>query len=142
MTLNADRIKAIRKGKIGKVLVLYFIFIVIGGISFIISLFADISLCIMYNVTGIPSFSCGMTRAFGSLPYIRQALAYHPLFFVVPFIPLLLLVSVKTRNIISALLIILFIGTWIIRMVLLFPHSEPMLYNENSLFEYIRNVIQ
>ncbi|MCL2398611.1 MAG: DUF2752 domain-containing protein [Defluviitaleaceae bacterium] len=136
MIHNAGRFKASRK-----TLAIYIIFIAIGGISFIVSLFADVSICLIYNVTGIPCFSCGMTRAFGSLPNIRRALAYHPMFFTVPFIPLLMLVPVKIRNIAAALFIVLLIGIWVIRMILLFPYYEPMIYNENSLFEYIRNVL-
>ena len=136
MTLSAANLNLTFKGKIEAVKI-YLVLLLIGGIAFVVSLFTDISLCIIWNVTGIPCFSCGMTRAFGSLPDVRRAFFYHPLFFTVPFLPLLVLVSARVRNIMSAVLIILFIGLWITRMILLFPHTAPMEYNESSLFELI-----
>ena len=114
---------------------IYVILMIIGGITLVVSLFTDVSLCIIYHVAGIPCFSCGMGRAFRNLPDIRLAFAYHPLFFTVPFIPLLTVVNAKIRNIASVVLIILFIGVWILRMILLFPHTPPMEYNYNSLLE-------
>ena len=75
-----------------------------------------------------------------SLPDVGGALVYHPLFFAVPFIPLGVVAS-KHRDTLAVLLIILFVGVWIIRMFLFFPHAEPMIYNENSLFQFIRNIL-
>jgi len=130
MILNTDNNKATHEA-----IKIYVVLIVIGGIAFGVSLFTDISLCIVYNVAGIPCFACGMTRAFRSLPNVAQAFFYHPLFFTVPFMPLLVIVSAKTRNITSIILIILFTGLWVVRMVWLFPHTAPMEYNYHSLFE-------
>jgi len=139
MILNAAKIKSKRtkSDSISESVKIYVIFIIIGGITLGVSLFTDISLCGIYHMTGIPCFSCGMGRAFRSLPDIRLAFAYHPLFFMVPFIPLLIIVNARVRNITSVALIILFIGIWIVRMVLLFPHTAPMEYNYNSLLEFI-----
>jgi len=78
-----------------------------------------------------------MTRAFFNLPDIWLALSYHPLFFIVPFVPLLPIFSEKNRNIIATILIILFLGTWLARMLLLFPHTEPMTINQSSLMQFL-----
>ena len=109
----------------------------IGVIALVASFFIDASICLVYNVFGIPCFSCGMTRAFRSLPDLRMAFFYHPLFFVVPFIPLLAILGERWRNYISVVLIILFIGLWLLRMVLLFPDQAPMEFNEASLVRRI-----
>jgi len=79
-----------------------------------------------------------MTRAFRSLPDFRQAFWYHPLFFVVLLIPFLAFVGERKRNIISIGLIVLLVGLWVVRMVVLFPDTAPFEYNSNSLFEVIR----
>ena len=129
LILSKDRIRDAAK--------LYLIFTVMGGLAFSASLFAGISLCVIYNVTGIPSPSCGMTRAFMSLPDVRLAFFYHPLFFTVPFIPFAALFSDRLRNITSLVLIVLFLSVWALRLFYLFPHTPPMNYNENSLFELI-----
>ena len=135
LTLNKDRIKNTLK--------LYLAFAIVGIVAFAASSFNDVSLCPMYGLTGMPSPGCGMTRAFMSLPDVKLALFYHPLFFVVPFIPLAALLSERARNILSVILIVLFLGTWVVRIYLFFPDIPPMEYNENSLisnlFYWIRN---
>jgi len=116
---------------------IYIVLMLVGGLSVVVSRFTGISLCLFYSITGIPFFSCGIGRAFESLPNIRQALFYHPLFFTIPLIPFLAFLSPKTRNIASAILIALFVVVWIIRMILMFPHTAPMNYNCSSLVEFI-----
>lgn len=113
------------------------VLLAIGVAAILASLFYGISLCIVYNLIGVPCFSCGMTRAFMSLPNIGRAFAYHPLFFTVPGIPLLMLLPVKTRNTSAIVLIVLFIAVWIMRMVLFYPHTSPMVFNENALFAHL-----
>ena len=118
-----------------------FVLFTIGGISFLVSQFTDKSLCIFYNVTGVPCISCGLTRAFKSLFKldIYGAFFYHPLFFLIPIIPFLLLRAKneniqKKLNILSIIVIALFITVWIIRLILYFPNEYPMTFNENSIF--------
>ena len=112
-----------------------------------LSLFAGISPCIIYHVIGLPCPACGLTRAFISLVRLEfgQAFIWHPFFFVVPFVPLLALehmpkgrsISPKLRNAIAFAVLGLFIVLWIVRMLLLFPHTPPMDYNNNSLLEWL-----
>ena len=122
-----------RSAGLTKSIKVYLVLIIIGGVAFVASLLIGTSLCLFYNLVGIPCFSCGMTRAFMSLPNIFMAFRYHPLFFTVPIIPFLLFFSEKNRNIASIALIVLFIGVWAVRMFLFFPHTAPMEYNENAL---------
>jgi len=118
----------------------FIVFTIIGGIAFVVSLFFDFSLCPIYNITGIPCFSCGMTRAVKSLPDIRQAFFYHPLFFILILIPPMAFLSEEKRNKIYIAMAVLLVGVWIIRMIIMFPHTPPMNYNSNSLFEFIRRL--
>ena len=102
-----------------------------------LSLFFGISPCILYHLVGLPCPACGLTRAFISLAHFEfgQAFAYHPLFFMVPFVPLLGLerITEKWRNNIAFVLLGVLVAVWIVRMVLLFPDTPPMTFNENSL---------
>ena len=122
----------------------FLILAIIGGIAVVLSLFVGISPCIFYHITGLPCPACGLTRAFISLARfdLWQAFVYHPLFILVPFIPLLYLerISNKLRNILAYSALALLLVVWVIRMVVLFPDVEPMTYNENSLFEFVRRL--
>ena len=113
----------------------------VGAISFSSSFLNVRSICIIHIVTGIPCPACGMGRAYGRLFNLDLAGAfmYHPLFFSVPFIPLLMYKKIpeKTSLILNISFLILFIAVWIIRMIMLFPNTYPMNYNYNSLFEII-----
>ena len=119
----------------------YLILTIIGGIAFVLSLFAGISPCIIYHVTGLPCPACGLTRAFISLAHLewRQAFFYHPLFFLAPLVPLLMLERVppRWRNILSFAVLGVFFAVWIVRMVLFFPDTPPLDYNSDSLFEWV-----
>jgi len=128
--------------RIKETIKLYVLLILIGVAAIVATLFFDVNICPVYRIFGIPCPACGMTRAFTSLPDIRQALSYHPLFVLIPFMPLLPILPEKRRNIVSIILIILFLGVWVARMLLLFPHTIPMVYNENSLLEFIRIRLQ
>jgi len=118
---------------------MYFLLAAIGGIALVLSLLFGITPCIVYHVLGVPCPACGLTRAFISLARLdfRQAFAYHPLFFLVVFLPLLAWerISPRLRNILAFSLLGVFIVVWIARMILLFPDVPPMTYNYYSLFE-------
>ena len=120
-----------------RVVKLYLILAAVGGFALAMPLLAGVGPCILYYAVGIPCPACGMTRAFISLPDVGQALVYHPLFFTVPFIPLLGFLPERRMNIGAVVLIVLFLGVWVVRMVLFFPHTQPMVLNENSLVHVI-----
>lgn len=94
------------------------------------------SICFIYNITGLPCPSCGMTRAFLSLGRLdfMKAFQNHPLFLLVP---VLFYSYFKGNQKLLIAICLLFIIVWIIRMILYFPSVEPMNYNRNSIFGMI-----
>ena len=116
---------------------LYVLLAIVGGVALVLSLFFGISPCIIYHVVGLPCPACGLTRAFISLAQLEfmEAFAYNPLFFIVPFVPLLghERITEKWRNKIALVLLSVLIIVWVVRMVVLFPHTVPMTFNEDSL---------
>ena len=112
---------------------IYAVLLLVGVVAVGVSRLTNLGLCFLHAVLGIPCPACGMSRAFFSLPNIRQAFFFHPLFFTVPLVPLMPLAPPKMRNIISVTLVVLFIGVWVVRMVTMFPDTPPMDYNRASL---------
>lgn len=116
-------------------------FILIGICIAIISFFSNIlfntSICLFYNIFGIPCLTCGITRAYLRLIHLdfRRAFYYHPLFLLAPTI-----FFIKSNK---YLLFIFstFIVVWIIRMYLYFPDIEPMVFNKNALYIKILKII-
>lgn len=94
------------------------------------------TICLIRGIIGVPCPACGISRAVISFlngNYI-DAFKYHPLFWL----PIGLLVSIINRKYIKRKLIvfmIIFIGMYIIRMVVLFPNIEPMRLNEKAIFK-------
>jgi hypothetical protein len=64
---------------------------VIGAVSIAYASVTGRSICPFLNITGIPCPSCGMTRACLRAARLdfRGAFEFHPLFWVIPVIPLL-----------------------------------------------------
>lgn len=91
--------------------------------------------CVVYQLLGIPCPGCGLTRAWLSLLRgdFSGAFRAHPLFWTLPFLVLLFLfagrMSKKAVLILAVLAGVLFGGVYIARMVLYFPHQEPMTIN-------------
>ena len=87
---------------------------------------------------GVPCPGCGMTRAW--LQALRLdfagAFRWHPLFWTLPLLVLLFLfcnrLPKKAVVAAAAILAVLFAGTYIVRMVWLFPRTPPMTVNENA----------
>ena len=110
-------------------------------LSFLSESLGNGSICLFYNLTGIPCPSCGMTRAYLQLSQgnYAEAFRYHPLFLLVPV--LFYGIMKDKRRIIHGLGII-FLLVWIIRMILYFPHVEPMNYNPRSLWGIIIHLLR
>ena len=127
-----------------KLLIAYLIFILVGTFFTIISLFKSSSMCMFYNYTSIPCPACGMTRAFKSLLSfdIMNAFWYHPLF---PLVLLFPYIFVKMNKRLIFIVGGIFIITWIIRLILLFPDESPMVPNTSAylykVFMYIKGMI-
>ena len=124
---------------------IYIILLIIGGITFVVSSFVSFSICPFYQIIGLPCPSCGMSRAFAALFRLdfAEAFWYHPLFFVVPLIPLLVLrvIPRRTGGVVTNVLIALFLGVWIVRMIWLFPDTPPMDINRDSLLQILWRMI-
>jgi hypothetical protein len=103
---------------------------------------SQLNLCIFKHTLGIPCPGCGMTRAFIHLFHldIEGALYYHPLFFLVPIIFGIFLFRKKIpffeklckNNYLIGSILGLFLIVYLYRMIVLFPSTPPMDYNEQS----------
>ncbi|PWL45294.1 MAG: DUF2752 domain-containing protein [Clostridiales bacterium] len=98
--------------------------------------------CPIRNVTGFPCPGCGMTRAYLSAFRLdfQSAFYWHPLWFLaVPLIfaaifrPQGIFKNKRADNILWISLAVLFLGVYILRMILFFPHTPPMDYNRDSI---------
>lgn len=125
---------------IKKVIVISLILIV-----FFIAIELDLNLCLFKNVLGIPCPGCGMTRAFLALTDLnfRLAFSYHPLF-IIPIIIFIILFLHKKKylsnvqtNMITTILAIISIALYIFRIIIFFPTTPPMDFNETAIIPYL-----
>ena len=103
------------------------------------------SLCWIQALFGVPCIGCGSTRAALALfhGYFSEAFTFHPL------IPLALVIlpyavlreflvrrwPIKQAEKVGAMCVIaLFIVVYVIRMIMFFPHTEPMVPVEGALW--------
>ena len=114
-------------------------------------------------VFGIPCAGCGSSRAVQLLLQgrMREALIMHPLILLtlafVIIIPLFMLLrflrkkrgkktlpplSARAVNIFFITLALIYFVVYVVRMILYFPHTEPMLYNSNSVVGHIISFVR
>lgn len=108
----------------------------VGIISILFSVITEKSICLFYNLTGVPCPACGMTRAFRRLFAGDVAMAFyaHPLFPLILALPIIAFISPENYKSATFLYIVLtavFILTWIVRLIMFFP-NEPMAFLESS----------
>lgn len=87
--------------------------------------------CPLYEITGVPCPTCGMTRAWRSFILLDFATAFqmHPLFLLPP-----LFLFRKMQNIRVIISVFgVFIAVYVARMILYFPNTAPMNFNFDSL---------
>lgn len=109
--------------------------------------------CPLENIIGIPCPGCNMFTALYWLLYrgsMTYANAYHPMVipFLIYFIVCLLLylkykatiLDQKAFKLVTIVFIVLFIGVYLYRMMMVFPNS-PMVYNEDSLLNRLFHLI-
>lgn len=103
----------------------------VGGVAFLLSLFFR-GACPIWLVVGLPCPACGMTRAFSAVMQLDFAGAFrmHPLWWLVPLLPPAFALGEKWRERVALVALVLIIGAYVVRMVVLFPQGEPMVVNE------------
>jgi hypothetical protein len=115
---------------------------VIFGIYVILACIFTGGICVVRAVAGLPCPACGITRAFLSLFAfdLRGAFTAHPLFLLAPVSLAFIVYNAKIKPVPARVYRVFlwscagaFIALYIVRMVLLFPHSEPMTINGQSL---------
>lgn len=117
----------------------------------IVKLLKSPDFCFFKLIYGIPCPGCGSTRALYYLFKfnIKKALYYHPLIlFIFPL--LLLIIFHKNKFFISLykstlfwfVILCIYIGAWIIRLILMFPDTPPMDYNYSSVCYRIYEIIK
>lgn len=100
--------------------------------------------CLFRATIGIPCPGCGLTRAGVCVLKLdfKGAFYYHPLFWLVPII-IGLEIFKKIRpnpkktlwiNTFFKVCLIIAVVLYFVRMFLMFPHTEPMTFNENTVF--------
>ncbi|MCL2499329.1 MAG: DUF2752 domain-containing protein [Defluviitaleaceae bacterium] len=112
-----------------------------------LSLFFGIGFpCVFYWGVGVPCPACGLTRAFINAVRLDfgQAFAYHPLFIIVPILPLIASGSTKPKvqNTLWIIAIVLIIAVWVVRMALFFPDTLPMVFNWQSLLGRVLQTVR
>lgn len=109
----------------------------------------DIS-CPIRKLTGFPCPGCGMTRAWLAVLKLnfKEAFRFHPLWFLpVPLFVLSvthsdrLFKNKRLDNIFWWSMAAVVIGTYLIRMLLFFPHTPPMDYDTNAVLYRLWNYL-
>lgn len=110
-----------------------------------------INLCLFKQFLGIPCPGCGLTRAF--LAFFQGnwqlALYYHPLFWLVPFIFLVVLFRKKVplfqkllqKNWFLWGMVVLFLSVYMGRLFLYFPNQAPMDFYQGSLLGRVIHIV-
>ena len=137
-----------------QVISIMFAFIAWLAISFITNTF-----CLIQSFIGLPCPACGTMRAAWHLlnGEIQTALFYHPLIFVTIIICAVCAIgyvvfkkalkinwepSGKNFHIMLYFAGALYIAVFIVRLVMFFPHTEPMVPNSHAIWRLAFNFLQ
>lgn len=110
------------------------------AVILLIVIFLDVG-CVIRKVTGFPCPGCGTTRAWLNLfkGHVVDAFYWHPLFWLT--VPLLLVAVIRQQNLFRSSrmnrffwlsVAVMYLTVYVVRMVMLFPHTAPMDYNYHS----------
>lgn len=108
--------------------------------------------CVFRHVTGFPCPGCGTTRACIAFlqGHVVDAFYWHPLFWLT--VPLVIVCvftngklarSDKINHGIWLTLALMYLTVYVVRMILLFPDTPPMDYNENAIgYQLLQSVLE
>lgn len=132
---NIDKLK--REGTFLIIIAIFFILLYKLGFHWF---------CPFFDGLGIPDPGCGYTSsliAASKLDFV-SAFYHHPLFWVAPLFFIFYLYANFTRpklpryySTIIYIIIILFLITYILRMLHIFPYSAPLNFNDDALIRQI-----
>lgn len=110
--------------------------------------------CVFYHLTGVPCPGCGMTRAHLAAMQLdfQTAFLMHPLWPVT--VPLLgwaywkkgrFFVSRRNNAVFIGMLVVVYLGVYLVRLCLLFPDTPPMRFDTGALlpsvYQWLRKII-
>lgn len=110
--------------------------------------------CVFYHLTGVPCPGCGITRAYLATMRLDFVTAFrmHPLWPVT--VPVLMwafwkkgsFFADRRKNMIfTGILVVVYIGVYLIRMWVLFPDTPPMQFDAGALipsvYQKLREII-
>lgn len=118
----------------------------LSGLSLYLNSILNITTCPISRTIGVPCPTCGTTRAW--LAFFQgdfeHAFQLHPLFILIPLFFVLFLfydkIAKKSKRLAQGIIIsclVLLVGVWIFRMITMFPHTDPMVWNEHSIVSRI-----
>lgn len=150
MSTSVDQIKARIKKACHAFVDAWWVFLIIVIYAVLAHFFLGSS-CLIYSTTGFPCPGCGGTRAFLSLIHgdFLESLKYHPL--LIPALSILFadfifsLVKGKPPRWFNRVLLALAVAIAIVyaaRLILLFPHTEPMKYNDLAVLPRLVSLIR
>ena len=108
------------------------------------------SSCLLASTTGLPCPGCGGTRAFMALIHgeVLESVIYHPLLIPVAVILginfVLWLLCEKVPHWFNRVILVLavaIVALYAARLILFFPHDEPMTYNQLAVLPRIIRLI-
>ncbi|MBO5307497.1 MAG: DUF2752 domain-containing protein [Lentisphaeria bacterium] len=122
------------------------IFLVLAALGVYWLLIGRVQICLVRLFSGLPCPGCGLTRA--GLALLRgdwrSSFYYHPL--LLPIIFTLVTAAVPRWRIKKPLfyitMLVLLLGVYAVRMVLFFPHTEPMDFEYASLLGRVLKFFQ
>lgn len=123
----------------------FLIGLILVGLYMLLAQLFTHSVCLFESAVGLPCPGCGLTRAYICFftGQFQQAFWWHPLFWYVPvFLGVWLFKWLKygTKEprwftVFAVASAALFIGVYIVRMILRFPSVEPMVPNPDSFLQ-------
>jgi len=108
--------------------------------------------CWIRSVFGIPCPGCGSTRAVAAIIFhgdLKEAMRLNPLIFITAgliifaiFVFMFKITINKPLTIMLLIILASYLAVYIARMIMFFPHTEPMTYLESSMLGRFINLIK